>query len=223
MQIGPFLSLFAASYRLIVSSPSSSPKKQTVSVWVKLFVVFHITAITLFALPNPPAAIREHRVEPGGTEWLLYWNDAYVKPFPLISGYLKVSGFWQYWDMFAPNPSHTDTWGDALVEYRNGAKKRYAYPRMFNLPLYEKFLQERYRKFYERAGSDKYPYLFPQFGLRIALLMDDPSNPPVKVTSYSHTKEIAEPGKRQEQNYTEHLVFTYIVDQKDLARMRSIK
>ena len=206
-----------------MSNPSISRKKKTVSIWVKLFVVFHVIAITLGSLPQPPKAILEHRVEPGGTEWLLYWNETYVKPYPVINLYLKVSGFWQYWDMFAPNPSQSDVWGDAEVVYKDGSSKRYAYPRMFTLPLYEKFLQERYRKMFERSGSEKYPYLYPSFALRIALLMDNPSNPPVQVKLYSHTKEIAEPGRPQAPDYSVQQFFTYIVDQKDLERMRKLK
>lgn len=171
-------------------------------------------------MPIPPTAILEQRIQPGGSEWLVYWNDTYVKKWPPISVYLKISGFWQYWDMFAPNPSHTDTWGDAVVVYKDGSTKRYAYPRMYDLPLWKKFLQERYRKFFERAGSDDYYFLWPSFGLRIALLNDNQKNPPVEVRLYRHFRQVAEPGQVQGLGYKGYLYYTYIVDQKDLARVR---
>ena len=207
---------------LTVTNASLNQQPRSVSIWVKLFVLFHIIAITSFAMPTPPAAIREQRVQPGGSEWLVYWNDTYVKTLPPISIYLKETGFWQYWDMFAPNPSHTDTWCDAVIKYKDGTTKRYAYPRMYDLPLWKKFLQERYRKFFERAGSDDYYFLCPSFGLRMALLNDNLNNPPVQVQIFRHFKQVAEPGKFQDPNYKSYCYYTYIVDQVDLARVRRL-
>ena len=197
------------------------PAAKTVSVWVKLFVLFHVFAITVYALPNPPTAIREHRIEPGGSEWLLYWNDVYLKNSPPVALYTKTTGLWQYWDMFAPNPTHTDTWGDAEVIYRNGSVKRYAYPRIFELPLWKKFVSERYRKFFERVGNDDNPFLWPSFSLRIALINDDPKNPPVQVKLYRHVRQVAPPGQWQDPHYKSYMFYSYSVDEKELQRLRN--
>jgi len=159
---------------------------------------------------------------PGGSEWLVYWNDTYVKTYPLVGVYVKVTGFWQYWDMFAPNPAHTDSWGDALVVYKDGTTKHHSYPRMFVLPLWQKFLSERYRKFFERAGNDDYPYLWPSFALRIALMNDNPKNPPVTVKLFRHFRQVAGPDKLQAQDYSVENYFNYQVDQKELKRLRGL-
>ncbi len=178
-------------------------------------------AITAWSIPEPRAAIKSRQVLPGGTDWICYWDDKYVKHSAPVSDYLLVTGFWQYWDMFAPDPLRVDKWGDAQVVFRDGSTKRYAYPRMFELPIPQKFLKERYRKFYERAGSDDFVYLWPSFGLRVALLNDNPKNPPMMVKLYRHTRPIAPPGGRQREEYTSENFFTYVVEQKELARLRN--
>ncbi len=94
---------------------------------------------------------------------------------------------------------------------------------MYDLPLWKKFLQERYRKFFERAGSDDYYFLWPSFGLRIALLNDNLKNPPVEVRLYRYFRQVAEPGSVQQQNYKGYLFYTYIVNPQDLARVRRLK
>ena len=205
-----------------MTTAPSTVQKRKVSIFVKLFVLFHLTAITVWAMPQPPSAIKQHKVLPGGTEWINYWDDQYLRTFPPIDVYLHVTGFWQYWDMFAPNPAHTDQYGDAEVVYRDGKVKRYAYPRIYSLPIWQKFFKERYRKFYERAGSDDFLYLWPTFGLRVALLNDDPKNPPVRVKLYRHWRPVAAPGKPQQKEYNSYSYFTYVVDQKELARLRSL-
>lgn len=173
-------------------------------------------------MPQPPSAIKQHRVTPGGTEWINYWDDKYLRTFPPIDMYLHFTGFWQYWDMFAPNPSHSDIYGDAEVIYKDGTVKRYIYPRMYDLSIPQKFFKERYRKFFERAGSDDYVYLFPSFALRVALEMDNPANPPVRVKMIRHWKAVAGPGKPQPKEYGSYNYFTYEVDQKELARVRKL-
>jgi len=197
-------------------------ERRKVSIWIKLFVLFHLIAITVWAMPMPPDAIKDERIPPSGTNWLVYWNYKYLKTFPLLYSYPKVTGFWQYWDMFAPNPTRTDQWCDAVVTYRDGATKRYEYPRMFDLSIGQKFIKERYRKFYERAGNAQFLYLWPTFGLRVALINDNKANPPVEVKLFRHWRLTAEPGKQQVEAYDGALYYTYIVDQKELARLRTL-
>jgi hypothetical protein len=190
-----------------MSAKTSLPKT---SPWIKAFVVFHVIAIVSWCIPDPPA-------KPVGTDHLRVLNTRYLKDSP-IKYYLNASGFWQGWDMFSPNPSSVDIYGTADIVYRDGTTKKYQYPRMYLLPLYDKYVQERYRKFYERACLGQYRYLWPIFAQRIALLSyTDSANPPVKVRLHKHSLTIEPPGKPQPTEYTDEMYYSHVVDQ---ARLR---
>lgn len=188
--------------------------------YVKVFVVLHLICITVWALPNPPEGIAAGNAKPIGSDHLLLWNQRHLKSFKPLSSYLFVSGFWQYWDMFAPNPASTDIWIDAEIVYRDGAKKHYQYPRMFLLSIPEKYPNERFRKFYERVNDPNYSYLWPSFAMRIAYLNDNPANPPATVRLTRHWMDVAPPGVPQATTYKSALYFEYTVDPRKLEKMR---
>ncbi len=201
-----------------MTEPKSERHK--VSLWIKLVVLFHIFAITVWTFPNPSKAVGEGKTPPSGSQWLSYWNQKYLKSSAPISLYLTTTGFWQYWDMFAPDPSQTDLWADADVIYKDGSIRHYQYPRMYLLSIAEKFEKERYRKFFERAGSDDNPFLWTSFALRIAYLNDNLANPPIEVKLYRHSREVAGPGMTQQQEYSSHKYFDYLVELDKLQAMR---
>ena len=194
---------------------------ERVPAWVKIFVPLHLLAITIWALPNPAADVLQGKRSSHGTEAILVWNNRHLKTFPPVFGYLFITGFWQYWDMFAPDPTNTDTWCDAIVKRRDGTESVFQYPRIALMPIDQKFLSERYRKFYERAGSDDQAYLWPVFAQRIAHLSDNPANPPVEVKLRRHWLRIQPPGKPQPTNYSDYVYFEYAVDLQQLERERT--
>jgi hypothetical protein len=155
---------------------------------VKLFVAFHVIAITSWSLPNSSPAIASGKVAPSTvSDWILYKNDILLKP-SVIKPYVLATGFWQSWDMFSPNPANEDIYADAEVFYKDGSVKHYQYPRMYELPLAEKYAKERYRKFFEHANTDE--ALWPYFAQRIADLNYNEKNPPVKVALHRHWYDI---------------------------------
>lgn len=197
-------------------------KENRVSGWVKLLVAFHVVGITIWSLPNPRRPVMLGTVEPQGADWLLYYNTAYLKDSPLRY-YLLTTGVWQSWDMFAPNPSNTDIWGDAEVVYKDGSMERYAYPRMYELSIPEKYLKERFRKFYERANDERYRYMWPVFAQRIAYEMNTkPGNPPVRVKLYRYKMVLDGPGKPIPEDYSRTLYYEHLVDGEALVRMRDL-
>lgn len=126
---------------------------------------------------------------------------------------MEPTGFWQYWDMFAPDPAQTDIYLTAKVTYADGSSMIYHYPRMAELSIFWKYVKERYRKFYERAGSDQFQYLWPPTAQRIAFICDDrPGNPPVEVDLIRHWLQIYPPGKPQQKGYNTYTYFRYQVD-----------
>lgn len=123
----------------------------------------------------------------------LYENQVYVKDSP-AKFYLLFTGFWQYWDMFSPNPASIDFYGTALVCYKDGTAKNYQFPRMYTMGIPKKYVSERYRKFYERAHTEDDSWIWPIFAQRVALINDyDPNNPPVKIVLTRHWYQIAPP------------------------------
>ncbi|HEY3780866.1 MAG TPA: hypothetical protein VGL56_07270 [Fimbriimonadaceae bacterium] len=157
-------------------------KGPKVSIWVKLLVLVHVITITSWSLPTPAKAVMDGQAKASfPSEWLLYNNEIYVKHSP-IQLYLLSLGLWQSWDMFSPNPAGADMYSTADLILKNGQIIHYQYPRMYDLSRMTKYAEERYRKFFEHAGSDDDTYLWPYFAKRIVYLTkQDPANPIVKV------------------------------------------
>jgi hypothetical protein len=144
------------------------------------------------------------------------FNRFVLKDSP-IKFYELGTGFWQYWDMFAPNPADADYFGDAVVTFKDGSSLTYEYPRMFKMNILAKYTKERYRKFYERANTEDYQYLWPHFAQYVALLnYKDPHNPPVRVVLWRHWKVIQPQDKPQEKDYHAYPYYTHVVDQDEL-------
>jgi hypothetical protein len=213
-----------------------APRKK-VSAWIKVFVVLHIIAITSWAMPGaPPNLVNgkeqlgidrsspQHFLQSVGrdiSDGTLLVNQNYGKNSPL-KFYLLFTGFWQYWDMFSPNPSSIDFYGSASITYRNGTKSLYTFPRMYTMGIPQKYVSERYRKFYERAHLEKNSWLWPTFAQRVALINDtDPNNPPVQVVLTRHWMVVAEPGKPQQKDYHSYDYYTYMVDQNKLDEAKA--
>lgn len=214
-------------------SPDTPPKRG-VSPWIKLFVFVHLAAVTSWSLPTAPEALTSGRDRLGVdrssplaavrsigrdiSDGTLLCNDRYVKTSPL-KFYLLFTGFWQYWDMFSPNPASVDFYGTALITYKDGSTRLYTYPRMYDLGIPKKYVSERYRKFYERAHLEDYSWVWPTFAQRVALKnCTDPNNPPVKVILTRHWLPIAPPGKPQQHDYNTYNYFEYKVDQQQLQK-----
>lgn len=213
----------SAKSPVAVAVPIDLPRVQPLVV---LFVIFHVLAITLYALPKPSDQVLKHIVQPRGSDAMLMFNENEMKNWAPVYGYLYTTGFWQYWDMFAPDPSQTDVWCDAEVVFLDGTKANFAYPRIKSLPLQEKFMRERHRKFYERVNSDLTPFFWPPFAQAIALQMaTDPNDPPVQITLIRHFQVVAKhnvPGPA-EPPYENFRYFTYVVDQHKLFEEKGWK
>lgn len=201
----------------MAKDPRNDPAERNAPRWIKAFVAFHLIAITIWALPNPPQeflngtrpiGIRTDSVKSFGqslastlTDGLLTWNSKYGKP-SFLRFYTMSTGFWQYWDMFAPNPANTDRYGTATIRYADGTTEEWAYPRVYDLGIFEKYLKERYRKFFERAHDEPFIYLWSPFARRVAeLATHTPANPVVQVTLRRHFMVIPPPDQPLPKDY----------------------
>ncbi|HEY0868439.1 MAG TPA: hypothetical protein VGE01_13725 [Fimbriimonas sp.] len=187
--------------------------------WVKALVALHVVAITVWCLPNPPDSVQNGSRPPAGTDHLLVFGQERLKELSPIRVYVLSTGMWQYWDMFAPNPTQMDLYGSAEIVYRDGTVRPYRYPRVHDYPIARKYLKERYRKFFERVRPDDNSWLWPTFADRIALLSArDPANPPVRVRLRRHWLPVAPPGFTQQKEYSSFMFYEQAVDPEDLAR-----
>ena len=162
--------------------------REKVSWFVKVVVGLHVVAITSWVMPDPSTAVSSGTKLGTVSDRILNFNAKYVKHSP-VQTYVLCTGFWQSWDMFAPNPSSVDIYPDAEVTLKSGRVVHYAYPRMYALSLVEKYQKERYRKFFEHANTDT--YLYPPFAKRVAYLVQKESGEPaVKVVLRRHWYQI---------------------------------
>jgi len=91
---------------------------------------------------------------------------------------------------------------------------------MYDLGIPEKYVKERYRKFLERMDVDATDsWKRPNFAQRIALLAyKDPRDPPVRVQLRRHFRQMEGMYKPVPKEYTEFILFDYIVDQEKLRK-----
>jgi hypothetical protein len=155
-------------------------------------------------------------------DWVRLWDERELKPLEPVRSYLFTFGVWQYWDMFSPNPADTDIYGDAVVHFKNGSTKVVQYPRISTLSIPQKYMQERFRKFYERAHDEvSTGYLFNPFIYQMALLAyTDPNNPPVSVDLRRHTHAIPPPGAPENVGYTQNVYFVGEIDPTILNQLK---
>jgi len=220
------------------SQPLKPKKERNAPIWIKAFVVFHLVAITMWSLPYPkrPYQLGTAKFEistrsPADfarsfsetvTQGILYLNWRYLKLSPLMY-YPGATGFWQYWDMFSPDPASVDLFMDAEVTYKDGSVFKFNYPRIYSLPLPTKYLKERYRKFFENVNSAEGKSARPYVAQRIALeSFRDPANPPIKVVLFCNAFRIAPPGQPQPSQYSRSVLGEFVVNQATLLKDKEI-
>lgn len=229
-------------------------KERNAPVWVKVLVLLHAFLITSWSLPRSAPAVQRGMAQPKGSDWIIYYNDRFLKGMEqgqhkgnwLYKNYMFTTGLWQSWDMFSPNPSNLDIWADAEIDYEDGSTKRYQYPRVYNLSHPEKFVKERYRKFFERVNPETAEWLWPTYCQRLALEAYKPGGPkPVRVRAWKHyrvapkpltigdywaflkasqqgqgigLRELVPPQMPMPKEYTSVMFYEHTVDQAVLAR-----
>ena len=135
----------------------ASLSKRVKYIAINAFLVFHILAATCWCMPidSPLIPLCKNLVRP----------------------YLLWAGLFQSWDMFAPIPKGANTYIEANLIYRDGAKKIWTYPRVEQMSLREKFFKEHYRKFAESLQRDELDELLPDAARHIARSNSSPDNP----------------------------------------------
>jgi hypothetical protein len=141
---------------------------------VSAFVIFHLSAICLWT--TPPSYIKAHLE-------------------PLYRYYVLPSGMWQWWAIFAPDPVRDTIVLDAEIVDAKGMRHIHEFPRLAELPWWQKMALYRQPKF---AGNMCCAEYFPsrKFVARYAARQIDlkPEAFPVWVSLYYQVKDTPPPG-----------------------------
>lgn len=175
---------------------------------VKVLLGFHVVAISLWSVPitdkryaaftDPNSTPRQRATAPTPSLVTRFqiWNDTTIRRDSFVRKYLLGSGTWQYWDMFAPDPMSMDIWVDAEIEFLDGKKVTYPYPRMSQMSYPLRYVKERYRKFIERGHLEDYSVLWPSIAKRLGKLAKAEYDQPIaSVTLVRHFRKLNGPGK----------------------------
>lgn|GEM_PF-2894141 len=195
----------------------SDPANVRVRSVTKVLVVIGAGAAFLYSFPN--AAPATETTGPILGDAAMAATSRVFKDGPIGQAVLYI-GLWQYWSMFAPNPSRQDQWLDATVTRADGSVATVAFPRMTETPVLQRYFRERYRKWLESGGSAQHAYLWPALAQWMAQRADDPANPPREVLLQLHYRITPEVGQSPPLSYQTEPFFRYIVDTKRLVAWR---
>jgi hypothetical protein len=128
---------------------------------ISIFILFHVIAITCWALP---------------------WNVPVIRNVKrIVLPYLRWSGLFQSWDMFAPNPESVNSYIKAVVITHDHHMRVWTFPRMEELSLWERYRKERYRKFTDVLPAQENQALWPDVANHIARAFARRGDSPDKV------------------------------------------
>ncbi len=209
---------------------ATAKKKRTVHPIIKAWVAFHALMVILYSAPQPKPNETQEVDKHTPFENLVRPRAAflvYAKEFSWYNGpdqlrrlpylYMASTGLWQWWDMFAPNPASIDAWMDAEIQYEDGTTSIYQYPRIYDLPIWQKYFKERYRKYRERLTEDEYGWKWNHTAQRIALeAYRQTGRRPVEVQLYRHWQQGTGVGQPEPTTYNSYMFWDYQVDQIQL-------
>lgn len=144
------------------------------------FILTHLFIMTLGSLPDKG----------------LFTEFFYKR---ITGPYQNFLGLTQNWNMFAPNPGSTNSLVDAEIEFSDGSKTRWAFPRPSEMSTLEKYIAgEKYRKFFQEkllphknrlVWEDLSKYLIRE----IAKVPEFKDRQIVEIQFYRHTSVVKAP------------------------------
>jgi hypothetical protein len=169
---------------------------------ISAFIAVHLVALYSWAMPP--------FTEP--------WNSLRNSINNVFRPYLLFTGIWQGWDMFAPNPLSINTYLVAEVTLKDGSVVIWPFPRMEFLGFFEKYYQERWRKWAaDNVRLDKNSALWPDAARYVARLHARLPSPPAQVKLIRHWADIPPPARAQQKDeWKSFTFFTYEVLPRDL-------
>jgi hypothetical protein len=102
---------------------------------ISAFVIFHVTATVIWLTPNSPL---KQRV------------------MPALVNYMVPLGLWQAWAMFSPDPLRETISLESEVVDRRGMRHVFEFPKVADLPWWQKMPGFRHSKFASNLLSDEF-------------------------------------------------------------------
>lgn len=126
-------------------------------VLISAFILFHLIVILCWALPVEFAPVLRVR--------------QFVRP------YMVWTGLFQSWDTFAPNPKGINATLEAVAITQSHRQKTWVFPRMEQLSYWQRYRQERYRKFAEVLPQPQLAPMWPDVAQHLLPQFRDPADP----------------------------------------------
>jgi hypothetical protein len=171
---------------------------------VSAFLAWNLVAIVAATLPGTPSPLRGRLI-------------AATRP------YLRFTGLWQGWDMFAPYPQSFTADAQAVVSHADGRQSTWRIPGPEQVRS-GKYGADRWRKWRDAVRSDASWTIWADTARLAARLKADPANPPVRVELVRRWGDVPppRPGDLQPRQFPEPIneatYFRYDVRAPDLAR-----
>jgi hypothetical protein len=136
----------------------------------------------------------------------------------LVAPYLRWTGLFQSWDMFAPEPKHRNSYLEAMVVYTDGSTDYWSFPRIERMSLGERYEKERYRKFEETLVMDKYSDVWPDVARHVARHVARPTKRPEIVMLILNWSDLGEDkdGNLTDFPWQSRVFYNYGVEPEDL-------
>jgi len=141
---------------------------------ISAFVIFHMSALSVWTMPS---CVLKTRIQPA----LCY--------------YLMPTGLWQWWAIFAPVPIQNTLMLNAEVIDSKGMRHIYQFPRLGDMPWWQRVARYRQPKFTANMCSTEYArhrefsskYAVRQLNLGAEAF-------PMSVSLYYHIRDTPPPG-----------------------------
>ena len=145
---------------------------------LNLFVIFHLSVLFVCGMP--------------GTFPLKEKAAQFLRPYALRMG------LWQSWDMFAPEPLTLNAYLEAEVEFSDGSTRIWTFPRVSEMGVIDKMINERYRKWaVDNIRLDKHSLFWADTARYVARKTNTvPGNPPQKVFLWRYWHPIEAPQRK---------------------------
>jgi hypothetical protein len=174
-------------------------------VLISVFILFHFACVIAWILPKPSpvkAWLLGLKLPLPGTTKVAGGNGSHmtIASREVVACYLHNTAQWQDWAMFAPNPVQTNQYLGAHVIFERGNWREYTLPRLEEMNWFEAWAQKRYRKLKNRLLDEKRLEYDADLARWIARQMNEPGNPPIRVTLYSYESPIPRHDRKELQD-----------------------
>ena len=139
-----------------------------------------------------------------------------------VDKYLSFFSIFQDWMMFSPNPSRIDTYLSATIQFEDGTKTNYEFPKTHRYEFIKNHsFGEKFRKLVsESIRKDDRAYMWEdtaKFALNQIVREQDFTKMPAKVSLYRHWDEVPDvysqfrPQSAQASDYQKYNFYSYEV------------